>query len=91
MTPPNNDDLQRAWAWFDDHREHVLEIMKAEVGDAFPPNGPSCHKPELWRPQHWRWLFGSPWRVAPLGGTIPKLSSLMHTRRLPSPFPLILE
>jgi hypothetical protein len=41
MMPPSNDDLQREWALFDDHREHVLEIMKEEVGDAFPPNGTS--------------------------------------------------
>ncbi len=50
------EDKTRAWVWYKEHHTHV-DRMIAESGSAYPPCGSDCIRPELWKPEHWKWLL----------------------------------
>jgi hypothetical protein len=47
-----------AMTWKSDHEEHVGRLT-ASTGRAFPPSGSDCFRPELWKPEHWNFLFST--------------------------------
>lgn len=54
------EDVDRGWAWYDKHAQHVLEICQdSSMRDEkeFQMSGSDIGKPELWKPQGWRWFM----------------------------------
>ncbi len=47
--------LHAAAEWQESHYEEVQE-MRQSSSYSYPPSGSDMFHPELWKPQHWRWL-----------------------------------
>ena len=41
--------------WYVQHRKHVESLIE-EAKEAYPPSAEDEKKPELWKPEHWKWL-----------------------------------
>lgn len=54
-TEPNDQDIAKALAWYKRHREIDVAILL--TNDEYPPSGSDCHKPNLWKAGHWKWLL----------------------------------
>lgn len=54
--PVQEKDKLCAWRWYEEHRAHVDRLV-ADCELAYPPSGSDCIRPELWKPNHWKWLL----------------------------------
>lgn len=55
--PIQEKDKAPAWAWYKQHRSHVDRMLAGCRDSAYPPCGSDCIRPELWKPEHWKWLL----------------------------------
>ena len=53
---PKPEDIGSAEGWYEHHAKHVSKLRKIAAA-SFPPTGPDCSHPELWKPEHWAWFF----------------------------------
>ena len=50
-------DIMPAIAWYKKHKMHVDKLVEECDGPAYPPCGSDCIRPELWKPNHWKWFI----------------------------------
>ncbi|MHA2279593.1 MAG: hypothetical protein ACXAC5_01695 [Promethearchaeota archaeon] len=55
--PIQQQDKVRAYVWYEEHKTHVDRLVDTCSGEGYPPCGSDCIRPEVWKPNHWKWLL----------------------------------
>jgi hypothetical protein len=49
-------DRRRARDWYVAHKPHVDRLVKGSDQKPYPASGSDISRPELWKPEHWKWF-----------------------------------
>ena len=51
----NEDELENALAWYRKHENHVRGLINL-ASATYPPSTEDIGRPELWKPEQWKWF-----------------------------------
>ena len=78
-TEPNDQDFLKACDWYAQHSDHVDNMVSLARGE-YSPSGSDCHRPALWKAEHWKWLLMRN-TTKTLANEIRRLKGLLETAK----------